>query len=177
MKLLLYPHPILRAKLPPVPEITDETCATVRQMFEVMYQNKGTGLAANQVGVAQQIVVMNKSGDAHLSYYEIPLINPQVVKVEGTACQDEGCLSLPGLFRLVRRPVKVKVQALNIKGQLLVYTFIDLEARIIQHEIDHLNGILFIDHLNQQAKKGVQEYLTARERDNDPPASKDCQVP
>lgn len=171
MKLLLYPHLNLRIKLPPVAEVSDEVRAIARQMFDVMYASKGAGLAATQVGVPFQIVVMNKSGDPKLPYYEIPLINPQVIKSEGSVCESEGCLSFPGLFRLVRRPNRVRVQALNLKGELFVYQFIDLEARIIQHEIDHLHGTLFIDHLNHQAMKGVQEYLESLEKGDDQPTA------
>ena len=110
-----------------------------------MYEAHGLGLAAPQVALPFQLLVMNITGDPEQPEQEEVFINPTIVERKGTIDDEEGCLSFPGLFQKIRRAKTVKVQAYNLKGQLVEKVVSDLEARAWQHEIDHLDGVLIID--------------------------------
>lgn len=142
-----YGDPILRKKSRTV-EVFDRRIATlVEDMFETMYKDNGVGLAAVQVGILKRIVVID-CGDG-----PVGLINPEIVKTEGEQCGQEGCLSLPGRYETVRRPQKVQVKGQDREGKWHVYTGEDLKARAFCHEIDHLDGVLFIDRMDKTVKK------------------------
>src|SRR5207248_7480252 len=119
----------------------------------------GLGLAAPQVGLDIQLLVMNFAGDAAQTDKEFVAINPLIVESKGRLNDREGCLSFPGLYQNVIRAKSVKVQAYNLKGELYEMTCSDLPARVWQHEIDHLNGVLFIDKMGPLARMGSKKYL------------------
>lgn len=156
MKIVHYPHPALRCQAKKVMAIDKDIRLQVGEMFDLMYEAKGLGLAATQVALPFQFIVMNISGDPEQKADEQVFINPVLVERKGAMEGDEGCLSFPGLFQKVRRAKTVKVAAYDLEGKPVEIIASDLAARAWQHEIDHLNGVLFIDKL------GVIGKLAAR---------------
>ena len=152
LKIVHYPHPALRRPAKPLTAIDKKIHLHVGAMLDLMYDAKGLGLAATQVALPYQLLVVNVTGDSTQKDKEAVYINPTIVDRKGSQEGDEGCLSFPGLFQKVRRAKSVKVQAYNLKGELVELTAQDLEARAWQHELDHLNGVLFIDKMGMIAK-------------------------
>ena len=148
LKIVQYPHPALRFKAKPVTSIDKEVHLRIGRMFELMYEAKGLGLAANQVAIPHQFLVLNITGDPSQKELEEVFINPVIVERKGTVDDSEGCLSFPGLYQRVRRAKSVKVQAYNIKGEAVEIEASGLASRAWQHEIDHLNGVLFVDKMS-----------------------------
>jgi peptide deformylase len=142
LPLHLLGSPVLRQRSPEVQTIDDEVRRLVNDMFETMDAAKGIGLAANQVGVARRVAVVDVDGD------RFAMIDPRILETEGRATAEEGCLSIPEIFADVTRPDRVVVEALDMEGQPYRKEATGLKARAIQHEIDHLDGILFLDHLS-----------------------------
>jgi peptide deformylase len=159
MKIVKYPHPALRGPVPPVTAIDKTVHLAAGEMLELMYTHEGLGLAAPQVALGFQLLVMNFEGDPERKDMEYVAINPVIVDSKGTLNDREGCLSFPGLYQNVRRAKTVKVQAYNLKGELYEMTCNDLVARVWQHEIDHLNGVLFIDKMSPLGKLGSKRDL------------------
>lgn len=163
MKIVQYPHPSLRQKAEPVMAISKEIHLQVGVMLELMYKNEGLGLAAPQIATNNRVLVMNFSGDPNEKEHEYVAINPVILEAKGAVDDREGCLSFPGLFSKVRRAKQVRVQAYNLKGELYDMTATDLPARVWQHEIDHLDGVLFIDKMGMlgrlNSKKAIQEFV------------------
>ncbi len=139
--IVKYPDPILREKAMPVKRINDRLLNLLDDMAETMYKAEGVGLAAPQVGVSKRLFVVDV-GDEHGL---LEFINPEIIAREGEQLGPEGCLSIPGISGEVRRAKKVKVRALNREGKPFELEAEDYLARAIQHELDHLNGVLFID--------------------------------
>jgi len=143
--------PILRQRASEVTEISEATRELIRDMFETMYAEEGVGLAAPQVGVGERIIVIDPQQD------ELPafaLINPVIVEAsKETEKGEEGCLSIPGLRELVERSQRVVVRGLTPEGEQRELDLEGLPARIIQHEVDHLDGILFIDRVSPLKRK------------------------
>jgi peptide deformylase len=139
-----YGEPVLREKSLPVKEITPEILNLIRDMAETMYAAPGVGLAAPQVGVSKRIIIIDGEEEGL-----IVLINPTMVKSEGEVIAEEGCLSIPGVYSEVKRSSKVTVKALNESGELIKITKEGLLARALQPEIDHLEGILFVDRIGK----------------------------
>jgi len=155
MEIVNYPHPALRWKSNDVSQIDDALRETVREMFELMYAHNGIGLAANQVALPFRIFVANLTGEASEPDEELVFINPQIIKRRGTEVGEEGCLSLPGLYADVKRSSSVVVEAFDLDGNLFRAELDELGARAVQHEIDHLDGILFIDRLDDIVRQEV----------------------
>lgn len=147
-KIIKYGDPVLERKSALVTEFdTPQLHETVADMFETMYAAKGVGLAAPQIGLAQQISVIDVSlGENQAD--RIVIINPEITFREGKQTGEEGCLSIPGFREPVSRANKVTVKAKNESGECIELSGEELLARAFQHEIDHLNGILFINHLS-----------------------------
>lgn len=135
------PDPVLREKAKPVASITPNIQKLLTDMADTMYDAEGVGLAAPQIGILKRVIVMDVGDDHGL----IELVNPEIVSKEGEQFGPEGCLSIPGLSGDVRRAHKVKVKGLDRNGKEIEIEGTDLLARCIQHEIDHLNGVLFTD--------------------------------
>ncbi|MBL8978620.1 MAG: peptide deformylase [Gemmatimonadetes bacterium] len=147
LDLHLLGSPVLREASKPVAVVDDGVRRFIADLFETMYAAKGVGLAANQVGVATRIAVVDAE-DARLV-----LINPKIVEASGKETGEEGCLSIPELYGDVTRPDRVVVEALDEQGHPWRRELTGLPARAVQHEIDHLDGILFLDHLSLLKRK------------------------
>jgi peptide deformylase len=166
MKIVKYPHPSLRHEARPLTAIDKKVRLLAAEMLDLMYKEKGLGLAGPQVAVPYQIFVMNLAADPNQREQERVYINPVVLERKGGMVEgEEGCLSFPGLFQKVRRAKTVKVHAYNLEGQPLDVTASDLEARILQHEVDHLHGVLFIDKVGFLAKRSSRGALETLERE------------
>lgn len=145
MRIVHYPHPALRHRARQISCIDKSLHLQIGQMKDLMYEARGLGLAATQVALPYQLLVMNITGDPKQPEREEVFINPVLVERKGTIEDEEGCLSFPGLYQKIRRAKSVKIQAYDLKGKLVEKVVDGLEARAWQHEIDHLNGVLFID--------------------------------
>ena len=150
MKILVYPHKILSAKAEPVDNITGDIDKLAQNMLATMYQAKGIGLAANQVGVLKQVVIVHTNQDDGSS--PLILINPEITAQEGEESAEEGCLSVPTFAAAVKRAASIEVRAYDLKERELNIVAQGLLARCIQHELDHLNGICFVDRLSSLKK-------------------------
>jgi len=161
LRIINYPHPTLRRISKPIKLVDAELRKQVREMFDLMYsdEHRGIGLAANQVDLPYRLFVVNLSSDSALGDQEFVFINPKLSQPKGTAEAEEGCLSLPDLYAQVRRPEKITINAYNLAGQEVTYELDDLFARAVQHETDHLDGVLFIDRLSPTARLAVQGEL------------------
>jgi peptide deformylase len=165
MKIVLYPHPALRHPTKPLGAIDKQVHLDAGRMLELMYENKGLGLAANQVFLPYRIVVLNPTGDPQQRDKEEVLLNPVILERKGSMEGEEGCLSFPGLFQKVRRAKTVRVQAYNLLGQVVEKSVSDLESRLWQHEVDHLDGILFIDKMGTIARLASRNAIKEFEQD------------
>jgi peptide deformylase len=165
MKIVFYPHPALRHPAKPLAAIDKQVHLDAGRMLELMYEHKGLGLAANQVFLPYRIVVLNPTGDPQQRDKEEVLLNPVVLERKGTIEGEEGCLSFPGLFQKIRRAKTVRVQAYNLRGEVIDKSVSDLESRLWQHEVDHLDGILFIDKMGTIARLASRNTLKEFEQD------------
>jgi peptide deformylase len=159
LQIVKYPHPALRYRSRPVTQIDADLRAAVQEMFGLMYAARGVGLAANQVALPYRFFILNVTAEPEQKDKELVFINPVIVKRHSSIEDDEGCLSLPGLYSKVRRARKIKVQAYNLEGELVEYEVEDLLSRAIQHEADHLDGKLFIDYLDSLALHPMKDKL------------------
>ena len=148
LHICTYPEKVLSQPAEPITEIDEEVVKLVDHMAETMYSAPGIGLAATQVGVAKQVLVADIAPRRPESEL-IVLINPEIVAAEGQVVFEEGCLSVPDYQAEVKRHEKVTVRGLNLKGEEVVIEAEGLLAIVFQHEIDHLNGLLFIDRLSK----------------------------
>ncbi len=146
-KIITYPHPVLRNKTAAVTEFDGDLRQLIDDMKETMYAAPGVGLAANQIGVSLQVVVIDRATDPE-EKKQLVLINPEILEGEGSQVDEEGCLSIIDLCADVKRFQKIKVRARDIEGNEEEFEAEDRFARIIQHEVDHLNGVLFIDRIS-----------------------------
>ena len=158
MKILKYPHPILKYKCKPVQKINQELRDIVAEMFETMYEASGVGLAANQVGLPFQLFVMNAAGDKE-TQEEYVFINPVILKKNGNVLDNEGCLSFPDIHADIVRSEMIEVESISLSGEEQHFIWKDRLARIVQHEMDHLNGIGFVDRLSDTAKLEIRSEL------------------
>src|SRR4051812_45795302 len=165
LRIVTYPHPALRYPSRPISRIDDALRATVREMFGRMYEAKGLGLAANQVGLPYRFFVLNLEADSEKKDQERVFINPEIVKRHASIEEEEGCLSFPGLYGKVRRAKKIRVLAYDLEGREVELEAEDLLSRAIQHETDHLNGRLFIDYLSPPARASADAKIREIEAD------------
>jgi len=162
LDVLRFPDPRLRTKALPVEEVNDDTRKIIADMFDTMYKENGVGLAATQVNIHQRIVVIDVSEDKEQSYV---LINPEIIaKNDETMINEEGCLSVPGSYAKVDRHTKVTVKALDQDGNEFELDGEELLAICIQHELDHLNGVLFVDYLSPLKRRRIQTKLEKEAR-------------
>ncbi|MEK7448717.1 MAG: peptide deformylase [Planctomycetota bacterium] len=163
MKVLTYPNPKLLKKALKVAVIDRSVNKLVRQMFDLMYKEGGVGLAAPQAGYSLRLAVINltkKPPD------ELVLINPLIAEQSGSVIQEEGCLSVPGITAPVGRSARLVCRALDLNGNEINLTAEDLLARAIQHEIDHLDGVLFINRLEPEERQKIKKKLQELEHAN-----------
>ena len=149
-EIITYPDPLLLNPSDPVLEITNDILELIEDMADTMFEAPGSGLAAVQVGVNKQVIVVNTTGnleEEEKSWYA--LINPEIIQKDGVyISEDEGCLSVPEFRATVKRANRVVVRALDRKGEPITMELEGFHAVILQHEIDHLKGVLFIDHIS-----------------------------
>jgi len=182
LKILMYPDPMLRKKCELVEEIDDALLTLLDNMADTMYEAPGVGLAASQVGATKRVIVADikpreraqESTDEEEILLPpdrselIELINPEIVFAEGETIQEEGCLSIPGFVSDVKRKYEVVVEGYSRDGEFIEIKCEDLLARVLQHEIDHLDGILFIDRISklkrELLKKKIEKVLGKEEK-------------
>ena len=157
-KLITYPDPVLAQKAAPVETIDDSIRDLVRDMAEIMYANRGIGLAAPQVGESVRVIIVDLSGPEKRENL-MALVNPEITEKQGECESEEGCLSVLGYKSNVKRAEKVRVRALDLEGRPMDLEADDLFATCLQHEIDHLNGVLFIDHISRLKRKFYDKKL------------------
>ena len=153
----LLGSPVLRQRAAEIPVVDDQVRSLIDSMFETMAVACGVGLAANQIGVARRVAVINAEGQT------FAMINPEILAKAGQAAAEEGCLSIPEAFAEVQRSERITLEALDEDGDPFTLEASGLVARAIQHEIDHLDGILFIDHLSPMKR---QLLVTRWKKDN-----------
>ncbi len=162
LEVLEFPDPRLRTKAQPVSNVGPELLQIVEDMFETMYECKGIGLAATQVNIHRRIIVIDVSEEKNERYV---LINPEISILDDMPeSHDEGCLSVPGFYETVERPKKVKVQALDQHGKVFTIEPEGLLAVCIQHEIDHLDGKLFVDYISPMKRDRIRKKLEKQHR-------------
>lgn len=159
LRILQYPHPALRHVSKPLKRVDAELHRIVREMFNLMYEADGIGLAANQVDLPYRLFVLNLKSDPNVVDEEFVFINPVLTDRKGMSEAEEGCLSLPGLYGQVKRPQRVTLNAYTLGGQEVTLELDGLFARAAQHEIDHLDGILFIDRLTPTGELAARDAL------------------
>lgn len=169
LQVLTFPDDRLRTKAKPVEAVTPEIQKFVDDMIETMYDEEGIGLAATQVDFHQRIVVIDVSETRD---QPIVLINPEIIEKRGEDGIEEGCLSVPGARALVSRAAEVSVKALNRDGEEYTFEADDLLAICVQHELDHLEGKLFVDYLSPLKRKRIQDKLAKIKRFNEKQANK-----
>ena len=157
LTVLRFPDPRLRIKAQPILDITSAMATIIDDMLETMYDEKGVGLAATQVDIHQQIVVMDTSED---NDQPIVLINPEIIVASNeTSINEEGCLSVPGTYAKVDRHDTCTVKALDRHGNEFTIDATELQSICIQHELDHLKGVLFVDYLSPLKRQRIQKKL------------------
>jgi len=161
LEILHFPDPRLRTQAKPVQQVDNKIRQIIADMFETMYNASGIGLAATQVNIHQQIIVIDLTEEKNQPHC---LINPQIIHSEGNASREEGCLSVPQIFEPVERAEKITLTALNEKGQHFTLTADDILAICIQHEMDHLKGKLFIDYLSTLKRERIRKKLNKQKQ-------------
>ncbi|MDC3261912.1 peptide deformylase [Candidatus Pseudothioglobus singularis] len=154
LEILKYPDKRLRTVAKPVENVNSEIKKQVKDMFETMYDAPGIGLAATQVNFHQRLIVVDVSEECN---EPICLINPEIIEKNGEIEWEEGCLSVPNYYESVKRANEIKVSAQNELGQVFEIEASEMLAVCIQHEMDHLNGILFVDHLSKLKQKRLKK--------------------
>jgi peptide deformylase len=163
LPIVKYGDPVLEKVAEPVTVFDSELEQLAKNMVETMYAAPGYGLAAPQVGVSKRLIVLDESvGKSPESL--LVLVNPEIINNEGQQCEEEGCLSVPEFTAKVQRPFRVVVSAQDVKGQHRVIEGQQLVARIMAHEIDHLNGILFINHLSSLKRDIIKRKIRKKVR-------------
>jgi peptide deformylase len=162
LEILEFPDPRLRTEASPVAEVTETIRTLVGDMLETMYAAPGIGLAATQVNIHQRLLVMDVTED---NSAPLVFINPEVTVLDSELGEyDEGCLSVPGFYETVNRPQRVKASALDRKGAPFTIELEGLAAICLQHEIDHLNGKLFVDYLSPLKRQRIRKKLEKDQR-------------
>jgi peptide deformylase len=166
-KIVKYGDPVLETPAQPVTEFgTDELRDLVDSMFETMYAAKGLGLAAPQIAISQRLAVIDPSAGEDPAA-RLVLINPEFLDKQGKQLGEEGCLSIPGFREDVTRAMKVRVRAQKVEGEFFEIDADDLLARAIQHETDHLNGILFISHVSMLKRDLIKRKIRKLSKANE----------
>ncbi|MCM8779905.1 MAG: peptide deformylase [Candidatus Omnitrophica bacterium] len=160
MKIRTYPDPVLRQKAKPVSQVTAEIREILKEMSKAMYLGMGIGLAAPQVGISKQLIVID-AGEGLKCF-----VNPKIIQKKGSSVLEEGCLSFPGISVRVKRAAEVKVEAMDENGAPLNMTGRGLMAHVLQHEIDHLRGRLIIDYASWSQKIKLRAKLKVFEKEH-----------
>lgn len=161
LEIIQFPHPVLRRRAKEITEIDERIVKLAREMAETMYKAPGIGLAAPQVGVSERLIVVDLSSGEEKDGL-ITIVNPEIVLAEGEIEFEEGCLSVPDLNEKVTRSDRVVVRGLDLEGKEIEIEGHELMAVALQHEIDHLDGVLFIDRISRLKRS---RYITRRKKD------------
>ena len=161
LAILEFPDPRLRKKAAPVTEVDDKLRTLIDDMFETMYAAPGIGLAATQVNVHQRLLVADVSANGDDPH---ALINPVIVEKDGVQVSEEGCLSVPGYYEEVERAEHIRVRYLNRDGEEMETEMTGLLAVCVQHEIDHLDGKLFVDYISEAKRSRIRKRLMKDQR-------------
>ena len=161
LEIIRYPHPTLRHRSKSLKRVDKELKNIVQEMFELMYDARGIGLAANQVDLPLRLFVINESGDPDQTDLERVFINPVIDSPKGTSEAEEGCLSLPGVHAQVARPAQIHVSAFDLVGNAIDFVADGLLGRAIQHEFDHIEGVMFIDRISESSAKQLVGEIEA----------------
>ena len=161
LKILEFPDPRLRTKATPVEVVDDELRTFIGDMFETMYAAPGIGLAATQVDIHKRLLIADVSADQDDPHV---LINPEILEKDGVIVTDEGCLSVPGFYEEVERAEHIKVRFLDREGAAVELDTQGLLAVCIQHEVDHLDGKLFVDYLSEAKRQRIRKKLLKERR-------------
>jgi len=161
LKILEFPDPRLRTKAAPIAVVDDRLRTLIADMFETMYAAPGIGLAATQVDVHRRLLVADVSSDQSEPHV---LINPEILEKDGVTVSDEGCLSVPGYYEEVERAQHIRVRYLDQQGEAQEMEAEDLLAVCIQHEMDHLEGKLFVDYLSEAKRQRIRKKLIKERR-------------
>lgn len=164
LSIIPYPHPTLRIRSKPIRRVDQELRDLAAEMLDLMYEANGVGLAANQVDVPLRLFVANPAGERGEGE-ELILLNPELQMPKGSETAQEGCLSLPGLYGQVKRPRSIRLSAYDLQGNPIERTVEGFLARILQHENDHLDGVLFFDRISEEAKRELEDPLVELETD------------
>ncbi|MDP2904367.1 MAG: peptide deformylase [Methylovulum sp.] len=156
LTILEFPDDRLRKKAAAVRTVDDKTKKLIDDMLETMYQAKGVGLAATQVNIQQRVIVIDISEEKNAP---LCLVNPEIIEKDGIKESEEGCLSVPGFYEKIKRGEHIRVKALNRKGQPFEFEANDLLAVCVQHEMDHLEGKLFVDYLSSLKRQRIKTKL------------------
>jgi peptide deformylase len=167
LDILTFPDARLRRTAEPVARVDDETRQLIDDMLETMYAASGIGLAAIQVNVPKRVIVIDISEDRSQPLF---LVNPEIIERDGEKEMDEGCLSVPGFFETVKRAEHIRARALNRDGEAFELEADGLLAVCIQHEIDHLDGRLFVDHISSLKRQRIRKKLEKEQRTSQPAA-------
>jgi peptide deformylase len=162
LPIITLPHPVLKKRASEVEAITPEILALLSDMAETMYAAPGIGLAANQVGMLVRAIVIDVDDpeeEDEEKYGLLKLLNPEIISHSGRIDSEEGCLSIPEVRETIQRHEIVTVQAINEKGEEIEVTANGMMSRCLQHEIDHLDGVLFIDHLSTLRREFVRKQI------------------
>lgn len=162
LNIVRYPHPTLRRKSKPVKRVDAPLREAIRRMFELMYESRGVGLAANQVDLPLRFFIANPAGNPDEGE-ELVFINPVLSRPKGLEEAEEGCLSFPELYGPVTRPKRVHVQAFGLDGKEIATDLDGFLSRVVQHETDHLDGVLFIDRMSVTNRMAMADDLNALE--------------
>lgn len=168
LEILHFPDPRLRTRAKPVEQVDDALRILIDNMFETMYDAPGIGLAATQINVHKRLIIIDISEEKD---QPLVLINPELLEKDGVEEMDEGCLSVPGIFERVQRADHIKVRALDRQGEEFELGAEGLLAVCIQHEIDHLDGKLFVDYLSQLKRTRIRKKLEKQQRQHISPDS------
>ena len=163
LQLRYYGDPVLRRRAKPVAEITDIELQLAEEMLETLHATgNGIGLAATQVGVLKRLIIVDIGGDEEADeeeYEPLVLFNPEILSTEGEVVTEEGCLSIPDVTADVKRPERIVVEGINVQREPIHIEADGLIARVLLHEIDHLNGVLFIDRISGLKRRSLSDEL------------------
>ena len=169
-EILIWPDPILKKKASPVAKVDDSTRALVKDMFETMYAADGVGLAAPQIGVSQRVIVLDTTPRQPESR-PLAMINPEIVAMDGETTYTEGCLSIPGEAEDVDRAARITVRFLDPDGAEQTLECDGLLAIAVQHENDHLDGIVFVDHVSTLKRELIRKRMKRLKAEREQPAA------
>lgn len=158
LSIIHYPHPTLRHRSKPIVRVDHRLKEIAQAMLDLMYANEGVGLAANQVDLPIRMFVANETGQRDEGQ-EWVVINPVIDRPKGSEASQEGCLSVPGIYAQVKRPKSIRLQGYDLQGSEIDIELSGFLSRVIQHEVDHLDGVMFFDRISEEAKRDFEGEL------------------